>query len=175
MKELWLPIAGFPDYEVSNKGRVRSLKFVHLHGIPRLLKTNLSKKIPNKQQYVNVSLGIGKGRTQKSVHRLVLIAFVSPPPSKTHQGAHRDGNAVNNWVTNLRWATPVENEADKLLHGTRCQGESHGKAVLTEKQVREIRAVKPYKNWAADLSAKYGVQRAAIYKIRSGYRWSSVK
>jgi hypothetical protein len=50
--------------------------------------------------------------------RAICELVHGPPPTPKHQAAHSCGNA---WCCNgahLRWATPAENLADKVRHGT---------------------------------------------------------
>lgn len=82
------------------------------------------KWVERKQQrstrgYMHVKVPLGEAGSSRmvSTHRLVLEAFVGPCP----QGcvcAHRNGKKTDNRLSNLRWATPAENEADKIMHGT---------------------------------------------------------
>lgn len=51
------------------------------------------------------------------VHRLVMAAFVGPPPEGM-QVCHNDGDPKNNRLGNLRYGTPSENMYDRGLHGT---------------------------------------------------------
>jgi hypothetical protein len=53
------------------------------------------------------------------VHRLVLLAFRGEPPTPHHECAHWNGDPSDNSIGNLRWATKVENHADRWRHGTR--------------------------------------------------------
>jgi hypothetical protein len=79
------------------------------------------------------------GQTRVAVHRLVLMAFVGPPP----QGAdccHADGDPANNRLGNLRWDTRTGNMADAVLHGRVRRGSAHGMSTLDESRVRFIRA-----------------------------------
>lgn len=59
------------------------------------------------------------GRAQ-IVSRLVCEETYGPPPTRHHEAAHRCGKGHLGCVTrsHLRWATPTENQADKLLSGT---------------------------------------------------------
>ena len=69
-EEHWKDIKGFPDYLISDKGRVKALKF----GKERILKKQTD-------QYGNIQVYLcneGK-RHPKKVHRLVLEAFSENP------------------------------------------------------------------------------------------------
>lgn len=176
MIEEWRFIQGYSSYEVSNMGRVRTHKRLDNRGQPKLLSLSMTAEKPTKPRYWKVGLcsDLGPRRTLE-VHRLVLIAFVDPPPSPKHQGAHKDGNGLNNWEPNLKWATQADNEKDKILHGTVAQGASHGKSVLTTEQARRIKAVKKWKPGMVNaFAAEFGVQASAISKIKLGKRWKSL-
>ena len=68
----------------------------------------------------------------------MLETFVGlRPPGK--ECRHLDGNKTNNRITNLAWGTGVENQHDRILHGTMMQGEEHHRAKLTNDDVLEIR------------------------------------
>jgi hypothetical protein len=69
---------------------------------------------------------------------LVLRAFVGPCPPGM-ECCHNDGNRANNHLSNLRWDTPKENQADSRRHGTRPLGEKHPNAKLTRDVVLRIR------------------------------------
>lgn len=122
--ERWLPVPGFePYYEVSDQGRVRSYRprgaaarggSASPVAEPRLL-------IPQVQRqtgYPYVLLQREKVGHNRLVHRLVLEAFVGPPPAKDMQACHNDGTRTNNRLENLRWDTRSGNMKDKILHGT---------------------------------------------------------
>jgi hypothetical protein len=47
-------------------------------------------------------------RKKKSIHRLVLSAF-EPCPDPSLEVNHKDGNKLNNAITNLEWVTRTEN------------------------------------------------------------------
>lgn len=175
MKEIWKNIPAYPGYQVSTLGRICSLRNSTKPVIMKLQMTTPAKTSPqNGPRYWQVTLvdGMGKKR-HKRVHRLVLSAFVGLPPSKKHQGAHRDGNSLNNWLANLKWATQAENEADKIGHGTKKEGADHGSAKLTTKQVQEIRAVKVWtRGLVKAMALKFGVADATISKVRHNKRWT---
>jgi hypothetical protein len=126
--EEWRSIVGYEaKYEVSSKGRVRSL--VNCNEMPRR-EPRLLKQYGNRG-YRLVQLSKHNRVKAFQVHRLVLQAFVGNPASAIHQAAHNDGNPANNRVENLRWATPKENSADRFGHGTIRIGTAHRGAKLT--------------------------------------------
>lgn len=87
--ERWLPVVDCPGYEISNYGRLRSVKNY------RILKGGKTK-----EGYIKHFIA-GK---HKKAHALVLEAFVGPRPPK-NDACHNDGNPKNNHVSNLRWGT----------------------------------------------------------------------
>jgi hypothetical protein len=67
----------------------------------------------------------GKPRRSVRVHRLVLETFMAPPPPGKYQAAHWDLTRTDNRLVGLRWATPVENAADRKRQGTIKYGEAN--------------------------------------------------
>lgn len=104
----WRSIPGFPGYEVSNTGLVRSYK----QGKPRILKAN-------KHSAGYRQVGLRKnGKTYVSlIGHLVLLAFQGPCPEDCEM-CHNDGNAINDHLDNLRWDTHAANMRDATRHGT---------------------------------------------------------
>jgi hypothetical protein len=135
--ETWLPVAGWEGlYEVSDLGRVRSLK--RKGGNNRWYGGKVLIPYPNKG-YPAVPLCRGGGRTMTQVHRLVLEAFRGPRPPGT-MACHNNGDRGDPRLSNLRWDTCRANMADQYIHGTRVLGEHHPQARLTDQEVAEIRA-----------------------------------
>ena len=64
---------------------------------------------------------------------LVVLAFLGPPPFPGAHAAHFDGDKLNNRLSNLRWASPAENEADKRRHG-RTRGALPGERAIQADQ-----------------------------------------
>jgi NUMOD4 motif/HNH endonuclease len=178
--EVWRPVVGFPDYEVSDHGRGRSLpRVVPGHrGVRRLIgKILRASCIPGKYSTV----GLRKESTSShtiAIHSAVLRAFVGSP-SLGQEGAHHDGNMRNNRLDNLRWAYPKQNHADRLHQGRPMARNLN----LSVEQVRDIRrkaqfgrqdGARPSGNITA-LAEEYGVDRQCIFRIatRRTYAWVS--
>ena len=97
-EEKWQPIVGYPGYEVSDFGRVRSLK----NGGRILAQTK------NHKGYLRVKLTKNGISTQFLVHRLVGWAFNSGFRDGM-QINHLNGDKSDNRPENLEWCTPSEN------------------------------------------------------------------
>jgi len=111
---------------------------------------------------------------RKSVSRLVAETYLPNPEGKAHV-AHNDGSRLNNHVSNLRWATPSENEADKIQHGTTPCGIKHPKHKLTDAAVRELRRLTAETSLSQRaLAAQFGVSRNAVRLAVKGRSWRHV-
>lgn len=170
--EQWKEIPGFPGYEVSDHGRVRSFwrpaqpntgyKWKLVSDPQRVLCPGMSRG------YLRVYLiQNGKQKTMR-VHRLVLLAFVGPCPPQ-HESRHFDGCRTRNRIDNLAWSTHQKNLQDRKNHGTDPIGERCGRAKLTESQVKHIRSA-PHCNCAA-LARQFKVDPSTIRTIRKGKSW----
>lgn len=107
-----------------------------------------------------------EGRLVRAAH-IVLERTGRPRPEEV-EACHTCGNNPCLNPRHLRWDTHAANMADRVAHGTANRGERHGMSVLTEEQVREIRASKES---ARTLGDRFGVSEWAIYKVRSGRSW----
>lgn len=116
-----------------------------------------------------------EGKTT-AVHRLACIAVHGEPPSPAHEAAHSCGNGHLGCVNprHLRWATKVENEADKREHGTIMRGEKVPSAKLTEAQVREIIQLYGTKP-AHEIGSMFGVSESTVRSIGLREKWAWVE
>ena len=112
------------------------------------------------------------GRPQ-NVHRLVCEAVYGPPPTPQHEAAHNCGKGHEGCVTprHAYWATPVENQADKIRHGTHNRGKRHPMAKLCEDDVLEIRALHG-KLPERELARRFGVSGTQINNIHRRKSWT---
>ena len=116
--EVWKNIKGYEGlYQVSNKGRVKSLErtIIDKTGRKRLRKELILKPKTERNGYLRVNLCNGCGKVKRFyVHRLVCEAFHGNPKNKPCVN-HIDENKANNTVSNLEWCTYEENNK----YGTR--------------------------------------------------------
>lgn len=108
--EVWksLDFMGYPDYEVSTLGRVKSLNY-RKTGKKKILKQD---KI--RGGYLRVTLCNNKKYKHFRVHKLVALAYISNPYNLP-QINHKDENKENNKVENLEFCSARYN----VNYGTR--------------------------------------------------------
>lgn len=168
--EEWRPAHGWPDYEISSHGRLR--RSAPGRGVSRVGRIIKPQRRSKKKNYPIFLLHRRGKNVKLSVHQVVAKAFLEDPPTPEHQIAHWDGNPHNNRVSNLRWATPLENSADTIRHGHSPRGERNVKNVLTKTEVLEIRSRYQAGISIADLCREYPVKNAAIWKICHRRTWA---
>lgn len=117
--EEWRPVVGYEEfYEVSNKGRIKSLPVARPHAKygTRRLSGRVLKDADNGTGHRVVSLWKNKRQSKVFVHRAVLEAFAGPCPPGM-ESLHADDNPANNDLENLSWGTRAENLADMIRNG----------------------------------------------------------
>ena len=129
-KEIWKDIKGFEGiYQVSNLGRVKSLKRFRKGKDGSLVTVKekiLKPKISNKGYYL-VRLCKNSKAGLYSIHRLVWIAFNEPIPEGL-QVNHINEVKTDNRLSNLNLMTPKENR--NWGTGTERQAKKCSKPVL---------------------------------------------
>jgi hypothetical protein len=175
--ENWKQIEGWINYQVSDRGGVRSLtrtaRWAHhgiegfsvkkgkeLKGIPRVMSKNLT--------YVQYGLSQLNKIKAFHAHRLVAQAFI-PNPENKPQVNHIDGNGQNNTIENLEWVTRSENciHARKVLGRKAWHKGNKGKNTPTAKAVNQYTLQnKLVKKWdcASDAVRAFGFDSGSITK-----------
>lgn len=178
MIEIWKNIKEYEDYQVSNLGRVKSLKFG---------KEIIMSQITDRKGYLCVKLCKNGKHKKFSVHRLVAEAFI-PNPNNYPQVNHKDENKQNNCVENLEYCTNEYNHN----YGTaieRAAEKIKGRTDIVEKRVAKL--LKPIqqidletgivlKEWPSiiEVKRKLGYHQSSIIsclkgrtKKSYGYKW----
>lgn len=171
--EHWAPIPGFEGlYEVSSFGRVRRSSSSRTAPSGYVLAAR-----PTHDGYLKYSLFKCGRYRHVTGHRLVALTFLGPPPFPKAHVAHQDGDRRNNRLANLRWATAVENEADKQRHGTArgaSPGERHHNAKLNAALVAAMRCHAIAGLDMSTIASKFGVPKITAYDAIVGKTWSTV-
>lgn len=179
--ERWLPVVGWEGlYEVSSHGRVRSVERTFLRADGRLCtwKGRILRQSYMGNGYAKVTMSRESRMQTRSIHGLVLEAFVSPRPEGM-EACHGDGNPKNNRIENLRWDTKQSNTEDKRRHGTILNGSRCGSAVLDEEKAALIR--KRFRGRggsrrgsAIELAREFGVTPTTILALVDRRTWRHV-
>lgn len=159
-KEIFKTIIAYPNYEVSNLGRVRNKN-----------KGNILKWIDNGKGYQSVKI-YNSSRPQGRrclVHRLVLSTFNRIDIEMDVN--HIDGNKTNNRLDNLEWVTKSDNTRHAHLTG-----------LFTSRNKLSIEDVKEIKKLVAEenresyrkIAEKFGVKDSIVNKIALGQLYGYV-
>lgn len=184
--EEWRDVVGYEGlYQVSNMGRVKSLK---RESTPFLQKGTLcsytvKKKICKQsivEGYLMVHLSKYNIKRQFKVHRLVAIAFIENRYNHP-QINHLDEDKLNNVFSNLEWCTSFYNNN----YGTRNERISKKQLNDKTKSKRVIQYTidgKFVKEWDSICEiGRHGFDRKSVscicrgvehYHTSGGYKWS---
>lgn len=157
--EIWKDVVGYEGlYKVSDKGRVKSLKFG---------KVKILKPVRDTCGYLRVNLCKNGLKKTYYVHHLTAQSFI-PNPNNLPEINHRDEDKTNNKVENLEWCTAKYN----ANFGTRNQrqAEKVSKPVLQFTKSGEF--VKGWKS-ATDVERNLGYSQGNISACCLGKRKSA--
>lgn len=103
--EQWITCYQYPEYEVSDQGRVRhkTLQWIQKPDI-------------NNEGYARASISKNGKRSRVFIHRLVLQSFNPQENWEELTVDHINGIRHDNRLVNLRWATMEENTAALIQH-----------------------------------------------------------
>ena len=118
-------------------------------------------------RFVRVQCSKTGRRFSGYVHRLVLEAFVGPPPFKGAIGRHLNDKPTDNRIANLRWGTGRDNLRDAARNG-------HGSMKLNERVVAYIKAQYLLGCSRDYLAATFDITPGHVYSIGVGTTWSDV-
>lgn len=147
-KEVWMDIKGYPNYQISNMGRVWSKK-----------RQIYLKHNKNQKGYHTVCLYAINGKVKREqVSRLVALHFI-PNPNNYPCVNHKDENKDNNKENNLEWCSRSYN----INYGTRNKKASQ----KISKPIRCVETGVVYKS-GRDASLALGVDYSAVSHVING-------
>lgn len=166
MEEIFKPVAGFEEsYEVSNKGRVFSIR-----------RNNFLKGKVDKDGYLEFVLSDGANRKYKRGHRLVAEAFI-PNPDNLPVINHIDHSKDNNVVENLEWCTVTHNTKYYYSGPNYKDGEHRMLSSLSNSELCEMVRLYCEEQYTYEmLYNHFGLKcrRDALGEILSGRRFSEI-
>ena len=154
-KEIWKEIEGYPNYCVSNKGRIKNLN------------RNKILKGTSNGRYKVVLIG-GKNYKRFYLHRLVAMTFIPKPKEyedidiSNLEVDHINGDVLDNCVENLRWCTKKEN-CNYQLHKDNLSKSLKGK-IPWNKGVKRFLSEETYK-----IIAEKAKKRCSVKEKCSNY------
>ena len=153
--EVWRYIPGFPDYQASDCGRIRS----HKSGTWQLLRPTPH---PN-TGYLVVSLRRSGKYFARSVHRLVAASFLGRANGQDVN--HINGDKHDNCLENLEYLSRGDNHRHAYRTGLR---RPVGRK-LADDEVRSIAALQGSLTQGA-IAQRFGVSRATVSLIHNRKR-----
>lgn len=173
--EIWKDITGWEgQYQVSNFGRARSLDRVYID--TRGAVQNLKGKVlvgSNCNGYISIKLCYAHKAKFAFLHRMVAIEFIPNPENKPFVN-HLDGNKRNCHVSNMEWATRLENARHASLTGLQKKGTQTPSAVLTEEIVAELRKLHQSGKGPSEISRLYNFKVNTVYQALMKKSWKHV-
>lgn len=162
--ELWMDIPSFKGtYQASSEGKIRSVnhKVVRSNGRTKTIQEHILKPAQyDKYGHQMVTLKVNGIQKHRTVHSLILEAFVGERPKDKPVIRHIDGNPRNNCLENLVYGTHQENSIDMVDQGRQ------GSQKLDREKVLEIREklnkVIPHRI----IAKEYGVHPSSIMDIK---------
>lgn len=147
--EEWKVISRFPDYEVSNEGRIR-----------RKSTKTLRRSYINASGYPTIKLIVDGKRISQNVHRLEAIAFL---PNENNYPCinHKDGVKTNNSISNLEWCSYAYNNQHAYDHKLK---EFYDYKIHPSEYCKIVEMYL-YKTKVSEIAQMYNVTQGAIYRI----------
>lgn len=142
--EIWKDIEDYPNYQISNFGRVKSKeRYVNtIGGAKRKIKDKIIKPTLDSRGYYVVSLYNEKGKSNpKSIHRLVCETFLE---NKNNYPVinHINGIKIDNRLENLEFCTQSHNIKEAYRLGLEKPNKTNlGKFGIKNKKARKIKQI----------------------------------
>lgn len=156
------PIRNFEEYQIDTNGVIYNKN------------GTIKKLFPNDNGYLQATFHVNGEIFTKRVNRLVAIQFIdNDDPVNKVQVNHKDGNKLNNNVTNLEWTTPLEN----VLHAINELEHWNTKAIYginmhTHDIIYQFSSLADRSREICDANTNYRYVQNSICRVLTGKRKS---
>jgi hypothetical protein len=106
--------------------------------------------------------------------RVVATIAHGPCPATGAQALHHCDNPPCCNPAHIYWGTHVENTTDRSVRGRLAFGSRHGRALLSEADVRDLRARHAQGADHASLAAAFGIALSTVGRITRHETWRHV-
>ena len=178
IKEEWKDIENFPNYQVSNLGRVKSKeRYTKQRNGMNLREEKLLTPQKDHKGYLYVRLYNHNGWKYFKVHILVAKAFI-PNLFNEPTVDHIDRNKENNIVDNLRWASYIvqanNKDKTKIIKNMKTLGKKQYKNRAKKVKQYDLNG-KFIKEWSSSRNAslELGITETSISNCINGYSKSA--
>ncbi len=173
LEEAPTPIPGYAGYGATRDGTIWSCW--QQFGRPIGWKVAEGKWRPlavasRTDSYLTVAMWMSGKRVTRTIHRLILITFVSGQPEGC-EACHGNGVRTDNRLENLRWDTRAANQRERRVHGTDMNGSKHPKAKLTESDIPKIFESQADGVSVAQIGRDFGVSHQTIRSVLRRETW----
>lgn len=169
--EIWKDIPGYEGYyQVSNRGRVRSLdrKIYRSDGKKHFRRGHLKSLSAKNNGYIQVGLRKDGHHKTGLVHQLVALAFLGPQPDGMEVN-HKDGDKSNNVLDNLEYVSHKENVTHFIVVLKKGSRKLNSRKVY---KIRELYWVDDVK--VPDITYLFGVHSTTVRFAALGKTWKHV-
>ena len=145
----WFAVPKYPTYEINE----HTLLVRH-----KLLK-RVKKYYLDECGYLRTNIQYNGKKVKPCQHQLVALTFI-PNPGNKPEVNHKDGNKLNNAVSNLEWATQAENKAHAMENWLIAHKLKPDDVLFIRNNFGKM-SIK-------ELMSKFGVTRATIRNVLTG-------
>jgi hypothetical protein len=163
--EIWKIVEEFPDYSVSNFGRIKRIIPDRMNRKCKIIKQN-----KNKDGYFQITLCKNKMHISKFIHILVFETFNNYKLKSDDCIHHVDENYRNNFLNNLKL---MSRSSHSKFHYRFIEETLNHK--LSNEEVNDIRKSLKLKLYTPkQLSWMFDISISQIYKIKNNRCWSHI-